>query len=346
MSEGEGTVCVTGAAGFVGSWLVKRLLEEGYVVRATVRDTMNMKKTKHLLDFPKASERLTLWQADLRDEGSFDEAIKGCHGVFHVATPMDLQPKDPENEVIKPAVNGVLSIMRACLKAKTVKRVVFTSSSAAVCIGEQQSDYYDESYWSDIEFCTRSKPNGWMYVVSKTLAEKAAMKFAEENNMDLVTIAPSIVVGPFIVPTMHISILIALALITRDEALYFILKQNWMVHLDDLCNAHIFLMEHPDAKGRYICSSHDFTIIQLSKMMKERYPEYDIPTEFEGVDETVRPIRLPSKRLEDLGFEFKHTMEEMLDGAINSCREKMLMPFTAMERERERERVNDMICYE
>ncbi|ERM94663.1 hypothetical protein AMTR_s00011p00214070 [Amborella trichopoda] len=58
---------------------------------------------------------------------------------------------------------------------------------------------------------------------------------------------------------------------------------------------------------------------------------------FEGVDETVRPIRLPSKRLEDLGFEFKHTMEEMLDGAINSCREKMLMPFTAMERERERE---------
>nr|XP_023915840.1 dihydroflavonol 4-reductase-like [Quercus suber] len=94
-SEGE-TVCVTGAAGFIGSWLVMRLLERGYTVRATVRDPENLKKVKHLIDLPKASTHLTLWKADLNEEGSFDEAIKGCTGVFHVATPMDFESKDPE----------------------------------------------------------------------------------------------------------------------------------------------------------------------------------------------------------------------------------------------------------
>ncbi|KAL4191299.1 hypothetical protein AMTRI_Chr07g79920 [Amborella trichopoda] len=73
-----------GAAGLVGSWLVKPLLGEGY------------SKVKPLLDLPEANERLTLWKADLCEEGSFDEAINGCHGVFHVATPVDFSPKDPE----------------------------------------------------------------------------------------------------------------------------------------------------------------------------------------------------------------------------------------------------------
>ncbi|KAM1396517.1 hypothetical protein ACFX2I_014203 [Malus domestica] len=86
------SVCVTGASGFIGSWLVMRLLEHGY----TVRDPMNQKKVKHLLDLPKVETHLMLWKADLADEGSFDETIQGCSGVFHVATPMDFESKDPE----------------------------------------------------------------------------------------------------------------------------------------------------------------------------------------------------------------------------------------------------------
>ncbi|ERM94667.1 hypothetical protein AMTR_s00011p00218290 [Amborella trichopoda] len=93
------TVCVTGAAGYVGSWLVKRLLEEGYTVRATVRKTSRRlanEKTEHLLDLPEANMKLTLWNADLYDEGIFDEAVKGCDGVFHVATPIAFESKNPE----------------------------------------------------------------------------------------------------------------------------------------------------------------------------------------------------------------------------------------------------------
>ncbi|KAL8108531.1 hypothetical protein AgCh_024841 [Apium graveolens] len=83
-------VCVTGAAGYIGSWLVKRLLERGYHVRATVRDPGNEKKVKHLLELENACTNLSLWKADLTEEGSYDDAIQGCEAVFHVATPMEL----------------------------------------------------------------------------------------------------------------------------------------------------------------------------------------------------------------------------------------------------------------
>jgi bifunctional dihydroflavonol 4-reductase/flavanone 4-reductase len=150
-------------------------------------------KTKPLLDLPGATERLSLWKADLAEEGSFDDAIRGCTGVFHVATPMDFESKDPEvnkrvhswpvnfctsqrhcsirtyylwlplqNEVIKPTVEGMMSIMRACKEAGTVRRIVFTSSAGTVNIEERQRPVYDQDNWSDVDFCQRVKMTGWV----------------------------------------------------------------------------------------------------------------------------------------------------------------------------------------
>ncbi|CAD5175754.1 unnamed protein product [Musa acuminata subsp. malaccensis] len=328
-SVGEkGMVCVTGAAGFVGSWLIMRLLEHGYTVKATVRDPNNLRKVKHLLDLPKASTDLTLWKADLVDQGSFDDAVRGCVGVFHVATPMDFQCSDPENEVIKPAIDGMMNVLKSCAKAGTVRRVVFTSSAGTTCVHARRKEEYDENSWSDVEFCRAKKMTGWMYFVSKTLAEKAAWEFAEKNHLDFISIIPTLVNGPFIIPTMPPSMLSALALVTGNTPHYSILNPVQFVHLDDLCMAHIFLFEHPEAKGRYVCSSHDITISDLAKMLTERYPEYDIPTEFEGIDEVSDVIKFSSKKLTDLGFTFKYSMEDMFDGAIESCREKGLLPLT------------------
>nr|KJB58245.1 hypothetical protein B456_009G200600 [Gossypium raimondii] len=277
VTEGE-IVCVTGGSGFIGSWLIKLLLERGYVVRATVRDPDNSKKVKHLLELPKAETHLTLWKADLAEEGSFDDAIQGCTGVFHVATPMDFESEDPENEVIKPTINGVLSIMKACAKAKTVRRLVFTSSAGTIDVAEQQKPCYDETCWSDLEFIQAKKMTGWMYFVSKTMAEQAAWKFAKENNIDFVSIIPPLVVGPFIMQSMPPSLITALSPITGNEAHYSIIKQGQFIHLDDLCRAHIFLFENPKAEGRYICASHHATIIDLAKMLSDKYPEYNVPT--------------------------------------------------------------------
>ncbi|PNT38225.1 hypothetical protein POPTR_005G229500v4 [Populus trichocarpa] len=322
------TVCVTGASGFIGSWLVMRLLEKGYTVRATVRDPDNTRKVKHLLELPKADTHLTLWKADLSVEGSFDEAVQGCTGVFHVATPMDFESKDPENEVIKPTINGVLDIMKACAKAKTVRRIVFTSSAGTVDVEEHKKPVYDESCWSDLEFVQTVKMTGWMYFVSKTLAEQAAWKYAKENNLDFISVIPPLVVGPFIMHSMPPSLITALSLITGNEAHYGIIKQGNYVHLDDLCRAHIVLFENPKAEGRYICSSHEATIHDLAKLLREKYPKYNVPAKFKDIDEDLASVVFSSKKLLDLGFEFKYSLEEMFAGAVETCREKGLIPLS------------------
>ncbi|EES04562.1 hypothetical protein BDA96_04G055300 [Sorghum bicolor] len=332
-SAAKGPVVVTGASGFVGSWLVMKLLQAGYTVRATVRDPANAAKTKPLLDLPGATERLSIWKADLAEEGSFDDAIRGCTGVFHVATPLDFESQDPENEVIKPAVEGVISILRACKEAAaagggTVRRVVFTSSAGTCSVEERQRPVYGDDDWSDVDFCRRAKMTGWMYFVSKTLAEKAALAYAAEHGVDLVSIIPTLVVGPFVSSGMPPSLVTALALVTGNEAHYSILKQVQFVHLDDLCDAEIFLFEHPAAAaGRYVCSSHDATIHGLAAMLRDRYPEYDIPQRFPGIEDDLQPVRFSSKKLLDHGFTFKYTaMEDMFDAAIRTCREKGLIP--------------------
>ncbi|KAA8531902.1 hypothetical protein F0562_006381 [Nyssa sinensis] len=329
--DSPATVCVTGAAGFIGSWLIMRLLQQGYIVRATVRDPANMKKVKHLQELEKADKNLTLWKADLTEEGSFDEAIKGCSGVFHVATPMDFESKDPENEVIKPTINGVLSIVRSCVKAKTVKRLVFTSSAGTVNLQEHQQLVYDENNWSDLDLIYAKKMTGWMYFVSKILAEKAAWEATKENNIDFISIIPTLVVGPFITPTFPPSLITALSLITGNEAHYSIIKQGQFVHLDDLCEAHIFLYEQPKAEGRYICSSHDATIYDLAKMIREKWPEYNVPTELKGIEKDLQTVSFSSKKLIGMGFEFKYSLEDMYKGAIDTCREKGLLPYSTHE---------------
>ncbi|CAA7408351.1 unnamed protein product [Spirodela intermedia] len=335
MGETKGPVVVTGAAGFIGSWLVMRLLEKGYAVRATVRDPSNLQKVRPLLDLPNSKERLTLWRAELSEEGSFDEAIAGCSGVFHAATPMDFESDDPENEVIKPTIDGVLNVLRSCDKAGTVKRVVFTSSAGSVNVVEHPKSQYEETDWSDFAFIRRVKMTGWMYFLSKALAEKAAWDFAAEKGIDLITIIPTLVVGPFISSEMPPSLVTALALLTGNKAHYSILKQIQFVHLDDLCNSLIFLLNHPEASGRFISSSHDTTIFELAELMRGRYPEYDIPTEFEEFDvgedkSRIDRVHFSSRKLKALGFQFQYTLEEMLDGAIQSCRErKLLKPRTA-----------------
>lgn len=321
MTQGE-TVCVTGASGFVGSWLVMRLLERGYTVRATVRDPSNEKKVKHLLDLTKASSHLTLWTADLQTEGSFDEAVQGCTGVFHVASPTEFNSQDPD-EVIQPAINGVLNVMRSCIKAKTVRRIVCTSSAGAVSMAEKKRLVYDETCWSDADFCRSVKMPGYMYFLSKTLSEQAAWKFAEENNLDLVTVISTLVVGPFAIPTIPASLLAALAPIAGNDNYYKLLKECHFVHPDHLCNAHIFLYEHPDAKGRYIANSCDANIFDITKFLSEKYPEYNVPTKFKDIDEKdLEGVKFSSKKLMDLGFEFKYGLEDMYTQAIETCKAK------------------------
>ncbi|KAI4306728.1 hypothetical protein L6164_029981 [Bauhinia variegata] len=161
MSSGTGKlVCVTGASGYIASWLVKLLLQRGYTVKASVRDPNDPKKVDHLLKLEGAEDRLHLFKADLLEEGSFDPIVEGCEGVFHTASPCFLDAKDPQVELIDPAVKGTLNVLKSCAKSPSVKRVVLTSSTAAVVLNGKPLTpevVVDETWFSDPDFCRESE---------------------------------------------------------------------------------------------------------------------------------------------------------------------------------------------
>ncbi|KAG6665539.1 vestitone reductase-like isoform X3 [Carya illinoinensis] len=333
--EGEkGRVCVTGGTGYIGSWLIMRLLERGYSVQTTMRSNPgHTKDIGFLTGLPGASEKLQIFNADLSIPESFSAAIEGCSGVFHVATPIDFEDKEPEEIVTKRSIDGALGILNACLNSQTVKRVIYTSSSAAVLYsGEDVDDEADESVWSDVDFIKALKIYGGSYAISKTLTERAVLEFGEKHGLelDIVTIIPSLVIGPFICPKLPSSISVALAMILGNEDAYSFLAliASSMVHVDDLARAHIFLLEYPNAKGRYICSSDGMSIQQMSEFLAHNYPEFQIPTpdsmkKYEG----FKTPGLLSKKLLDSGFRYKYSFKEMFDEAVQCCREKGYLQF-------------------
>ncbi len=195
--DGEQTVLVTGGSGFLGGWCLVELLRRGYRARATVRDLVREPEVRaNIGSQVDAGDRLTVVAADLRDDRGWAEAVAGCDFVLHVASPFpEAQPKDPD-ELIVPARDGTLRVLRASLAAG-VKRIVLTSSVAAVRNGEAGASAggreLTEADWSDPEN-TALTP----YVRSKTIAELAAWEFMRSQGAEdrLVTVQPGAIIGP------------------------------------------------------------------------------------------------------------------------------------------------------
>nr|WJN62259.1 anthocyanidin reductase [Iris laevigata] len=327
------TACVTGGNGFLATILIKQLLEKGYAVNATVRDPENKARVGHLLDLQSLGD-LKLFRAELTEEGSFDEAISGCEYVFHLATPVNIFSQDPENELIKPAIEGTLNVMKSCLKAK-VKRVVLTSSAAAVSVNKLRGTdlMMDEECWSDVEFLTAEKPPTWGYLVSKTLAEKEAWKFARENGIDLVTIVPVLMVGPPLSGDVPSSVGMALCLLLGDDPRIGGLKimqslsgSVSLVHVEDASRAQIFVAETESASGRYICCAVNTSLPELAEFLSKRYPEYKVPTNITDVPKKAK-LKLSSEKLIKEGFNFeKKELGEIYDGAISYAKKAGFFP--------------------
>jgi nucleoside-diphosphate-sugar epimerase len=322
--EAKGIVCVTGGTGYVASWLIMKLLELGYRVRTTVRSYPDSNKDlSYLIDLPNASEKLQIFNADLAQPESFTPVIQGCTGVFHVAHPIDFEDKEPEQVKTRRSIDGTLGILKACLDSRTVKRVVYTSSASTAVFNEKREGILDESDWSDVDYIRSLKIFGASYMISKTLTEKAALEFAEKHGLDLVTVIPTFINGPFICPRLPGSVCTSMAMIFGDKDQYKTLAKVQMVHVDDVARAHIFLLEYPEAKGRYICTSVEMTMDEMSEFLAARYPEYPIPTP-DSLKEIERftYASLSSKKLLDTGFKYKYGLEEIYDEAIKCCKEK------------------------
>ncbi|CAJ2678800.1 unnamed protein product [Trifolium pratense] len=177
----------------------------------------NPKKVDHLLNLDGAKERLQLFKEDLLEEGSFDSVVEGCDGVFHTASPVRFVVNDPQVELIDPALKGTLNVLKSCAKSPSVKRVISTSSVSAIAFNTRPKNpevVVDETWFSDPHFCRESKL--W-YTLSKTLAEAAAWKFANENRIDMVVINPTMVVGSLLQPEVNESVETILKLINGNS---------------------------------------------------------------------------------------------------------------------------------
>ncbi|TMW87335.1 hypothetical protein EJD97_020091 [Solanum chilense] len=313
------TVCVTGASGYIASWLVKFLLQRGYTVKATVRDLNDQKKVDHLTSLDGAKERLHLFKADLLEEGSFDAVVEGCEGVFHTASPFYLAVKDPQAEMIDPALKGTLNVLGSVAKTPSVKRVVLTSSVAAVAFnGKPRTPevVVDETWWSDPDFCRESQL--W-YVLSKTLAEDAAWKFVKEKAFDMVTINPAMVIGGLLQPTLNTSAAAILQLLNGSET-YPNSTFGW-VNVKDVALAHILAFENPAANGRYLMVESVAHFSEIVKILRELYPTMKLPEKCADDKPFTPTYQVNVERAKKLGIEFIPLAESVKETA-ESLKEK------------------------
>ncbi|MBI3675748.1 MAG: aldehyde reductase [Proteobacteria bacterium] len=264
------TVLVTGGSGFIGSWCIVQLLQAGHTVRTTVRNLAREGDVRAMVKAggAQAGDRLSFFAANLESDAGWKEAVSGCDYVLHVASPFPAGEPKHEDELIVPAREGSLRVLRAA-RDTGVKRVVLTSSFAAVGYGKKpQGRPFDETDWTD-----PGEPGSAAYVKSKTIAERAAWDFIakEGGGLELSVVNPVGVFGPVLGSDYSTSILLVKRFMEGDvpgcPKLFF-----GIVDVRDVADLHIRAMTDPAAKGeRFLATGSEFaSMIEIARMLKTR----------------------------------------------------------------------------
>lgn len=266
-----GKLLVTGATGFIAAHCIVDLLNHGFEIKGTVRSLNRGEQIRTILkQHSKNADSFEFVQAELTDRHCWEKLMQGCYGVIHLASPVPvIQPNDA-NEVIRPARDGTLNVLKAA-KNLGLSRVVMTSSVSAVWgKGREGSRVYSESDWTNTSDLAQSP-----YSLSKTLAEKAAWEFVEEQGgPELVVINPSIVLGPALESDYGSSLTILYKLLKGKFPLVPKLGFE-IVDVRDVAVLHRLAYESPVASGRrFLCSSGFRWMKEMAIFLRERFPDY------------------------------------------------------------------------
>jgi nucleoside-diphosphate-sugar epimerase len=278
---------VTGASGYVASWVVFELLSRGATVRGTVRDPHDRDKCRHLLDMGQdLSGNLELARADLLEPQSFDEAIDGAGAVLHTASPFIVgRIKDAQSQLIEPAVQGTQNVLDSVNRSQSVKSVVVTSSVAAIYgdagdLQDKTNGVFTEDDWN-----TTSTVHHQPYNYSKTMAEKTAWAMQRaQSQWKLAAINPAFVFGPSKTPRTDSESIKLMHDMIRGVYRFGAPPLCFgIVDVRDVAKAHVEAAIRPEAEGRFILAADSKTFLEMGRILRRRlgdrypFPKSEIP---------------------------------------------------------------------
>ncbi len=282
-------VVLTGATGYLGSQILKNMLEKGYEVRITTRNEKKTLGQNWLKPYLKEySDKLTIHYGDLMEDGSFDEVMQGAKGLIHAASPFKIDGiKDANKELIEPAKKGTRNVIQSAEKATTIDSIVVTSSVAAVYgdaidINLHKEGVFNEKHWN-VTSSERHQP----YSFSKTEAEKEAWKLNEGKGWVLNTVNPGFILGPSVTDRDDsTSIQMVTNLLSGKfkqgvPDLYFS-----VVDVRDVAEAHVKALEY-DRSGRFICTNQSLSLLQVAEKLNE-----EVGNEFKNIPKKNLPTFL------------------------------------------------------
>ncbi len=305
--EGRGLVLVTGGSGYIASFCIARLLQEGWHVRTTVRSLSRANEVRASLSkLPVRGDRLTFAAADLKSDKGWSEALGGCNYVMHVASPLPSSSPKTDDELLRPARDGALRVLAAARDAG-VRRVVMTASTAAIAYGRGgRSTPFTENDWSD----ETNRADTSAYERSKTIAERTAWAWVKDHgkHLEFTTINPGAVLGPVLGKDFSTSIEIVKKLI--DGSLPGLPRFGWaFVDVRDVADLHYRAMLSSKAAGeRFIGAGSFYWMSDIARTIQTRLPHLAqrVPTR-SLPDWLLRPLSMfdpvVRERLFELGKE-------------------------------------------
>uniref|UniRef100_A0A7R9U5T0 NAD-dependent epimerase/dehydratase domain-containing protein n=1 Tax=Pinguiococcus pyrenoidosus TaxID=172671 RepID=A0A7R9U5T0_9STRA len=285
MATEDALVCVTGATGYIAAFVVQMLLQKGYRVRGTVRSLGSEAKLAPLKAM-EGAERLELVEADLLRPDNFEEVLSGCEVLMHTATPIAFESYGSEEEAfekqINPAVEGTKELWKAAAAAGG-KKIVLTSSVAAMRGRDPPPSTLDDTSRSDLDWLRQillTKPNV-PYLYAKTLQEEVAWELASEYGIKMVTIHPTLVVGPRITPRLNDSNRWLLDLVAGRGFVFAPSPEktipdayNGLVDVREVAQSHVLAMEDEASAGcRFLLYSHSVHLQDIANHMRASAPE-------------------------------------------------------------------------